>query len=494
MRVYDRTMHSGASIAILSVLLGAATSASAQPFHLEDSLRGGTMGNAMGGSFGADGWTVTGAGDRIWYALPRLGSGFVEFTITNVTVDRLPLPDHEIFAMYEAGYGISEPIVYSPDYRNNHYKIMLRLYGMVEPGRVGAMKMMWGICPSGAPGFDACGCASFFEEPFADPGPWTGAPARIRVEWGGGRARVLRDGTEVVGVDWSGTGLIFGPNELHMMLGSPRNDGGLSAMVIGSVYSDLVVDGMIGPMAACPGSSTPDAGPPVDGGACGGGAAGAIADGTAASWEPGVFPDAGDLNVEGAPGGGPAAVVYVRFPPVAGPVTSATLTLQTTADNSGGSGQVCRVDGASWDEGSLTWASRPAVSTVCTGGARRVGASEVVTWDVTALVGPGGPVDLAIVSEDPDGTHYLSREAGGCESGPRLAVTLAPGADGGGPGGDGGGSPGSDGGGTRMDGGSFDRPDPEGGCGCATTPGAATPSVLVVLAALSLLLVRRRER
>ncbi|MBI3857306.1 MAG: hypothetical protein HY293_16590, partial [Planctomycetes bacterium] len=37
-----------------------------------------------------------------------------------------------------------------------------------------------------------------------------------------------------------------------------------------------------------------------------------------------------------------------------------------------------------------------------------------------------GPVDLAIVSADPDGSHYLSREAGGCAHGPRLFVTHAP--------------------------------------------------------------------
>src|SRR6185369_12907275 len=197
--------------------------------------------------------TVTGASDRIWYALPRLASGSVEFTLANVTVAVLPLPDHEIFAMYEDGYGIGEPIGYAPAFRGNAYKTLVRIYGMVEPSRVGNMKLMWGMCPSGAPGYDACGCASFFEEPFADPGPWTGDPVRIRVEWGGGQTRLLRDGAEVVGVDWSGSGLDFGPSELHMMLGSPRNDGGLSAMPLGATFADLVVDGVEGPLATCPG-------------------------------------------------------------------------------------------------------------------------------------------------------------------------------------------------------------------------------------------------
>src|SRR5687768_11388804 len=89
----------GVRVLVAAVLLGTAVPAvvSAQPYHMEDSLRGGTMGNPSGGSFGPDGWTVTGVEDRIWYALPRLESGFVEFTMTNLTLDRLPLPDHEMF-------------------------------------------------------------------------------------------------------------------------------------------------------------------------------------------------------------------------------------------------------------------------------------------------------------------------------------------------------------------------------------------------------------
>ena len=51
--------------ATLVFVLALASSAEAQPFHLDDSLRGGTAGNATGGSFGADGWTVSGADDQI---------------------------------------------------------------------------------------------------------------------------------------------------------------------------------------------------------------------------------------------------------------------------------------------------------------------------------------------------------------------------------------------------------------------------------------------
>jgi hypothetical protein len=429
--------------AVLLFTLGALVSspARAQPHHFEDTLRGGTSGNAAGGSFGPEGWTVTDVGDRIWYALPRLVSGSVEVTVSNVSEANLPLADHEIFALYEDGYGIGEPIGYAPAFRQNHYKVLLRIYGRAEPARLGAMKLMWGMCPSGAPGYDACACTSFFEEPFASTPPWTGAATRLRVEWGDGHARLLRDGVEVTSVDWTASGLTFGPSELHMMIGSPRNDGGLSAMPIGAVFSDLVVDGLLGDVATCPGSvdaGTLDGGVfdggVLDGGVCGGAIA-AVADGTAAMWETGVFPDATDLNVEGD-GTSSSGVAYLRFVVPRGEVRSATLTLNTatTASAGGSSGRICRVEG-SWDEASLTWTTRPTVSTTCAGAPRTVGMGEAVSWDVTPLLSSlgssGGEVSLAVVSTDGDGVHYLSREAGGCTLGPRLALDLSPSPDGG---------------------------------------------------------------
>lgn len=421
-----RTFAAVACVASFVVISATSSRASAQ-FHLEDSLHDGTMGNASGGAFGPDGWTVTGVSDRIWYALPTLVSGSIEVTVANVSNANLPLADHEILAMYEAGYGISEPIRYAPEFRVNHYKTLVRIYGTAEPERTGAMKLMWGICPSGDPGYDACECTSFFEEPFAGAEAWTGAPRRLRIEWGDGRARLFRDGVELLSVEYDG--FTFAPDDLHFMLGSPRNDGGLSAMPIGATFSELVIDGTIGETAMCPTVELPDAGPVPDAGLCAGLVV-ATADGTAASFEPGVFPDASDLNVEGD-GTAPQAIVYVRFPPVAGPVARATLTMTTSTVPSagGGSGIVCEVTGGSWDESTLTWATRPTVGSRCSGEPRAVGPDTIVRWDVTPLVAPGGDVVLAIVSNDVDGAHYLSRESGACTGAPRLEVELAPPSD-----------------------------------------------------------------
>ena len=156
-------------------------SAPGAAYHLEDPLRGGSRGNPVGGAFAADGWHVTARTDRVWYALPRLVSGSVEFTVTGITMARLgTTADNEIFAMYEAGYGISEPIRYAPEFRENAYKCLLRIYNNAETGREGQQKLIWAMCPGGAPGYGSCSCgSSFAQEPFGGSGVWDGSAQRL---------------------------------------------------------------------------------------------------------------------------------------------------------------------------------------------------------------------------------------------------------------------------------------------------------------------------
>jgi hypothetical protein len=224
---------------------------------LNDPLVDGTMGPAVGGTFGPDGWTVTGNPDRIYWELPRLAEGSVEFTVTNMTLANLPLNDHEIFGLYEGGYDIEHPIPYNPEYRNNHYKSMIRIYVAAETKRAGQQKIMWGMCPAGAPGYieaDACACGtSFFEEPFGGDGNWSGGPERLRVEWGGGFTRYLRNDAVILEIDWSQSGLVFGPDGLYVSLGTPRPlDVAEASMPVGAVFSDVVIEGVTGPLATCP--------------------------------------------------------------------------------------------------------------------------------------------------------------------------------------------------------------------------------------------------
>jgi hypothetical protein len=252
-------------------------------------------------------------------------------------------------------------------------------------------------------------------------------------------------------------------------------------MPLGATFSDLVIDGDTGLPATCP--SAPIAPEPST---CDGLA---IADATAASWESGVYPDASDLNVEGD-GSAPNGIVYLRFAPIAGAVAHATLRLYvaTTTSAGGGSGRVCRVNGGSWDESTLTWSTRPTVSSDCVGVSRTLAQGEEIEWDVTPLIAPGDAT-LAIVSTDPDGVHYVSREAGGCTLGPHLGVELAPSVDGGtsvAPGsdaeiGDAGISRTGAGRGTVA------------GCGCLASRREQTPWAWMALA-LALVLATRRRR
>jgi MYXO-CTERM domain-containing protein len=252
--------------ALPAVVLGLAALLAASPaqaqFTMADSLRDGTSGNASGGAFGPDGWTVTDRTDRIWWALPTLVSGSIEFTVAGVTMATMPLTDYEFFTMYEAGYGMTEPINYDPEYRENHYKAMLRVYGQLDivPERQGTQKLMWGICPSGTPGYGTCGCDSFFGEPFGGDPVWDGSPQRLGLEWGDGHARFLRNGAVVHDIDYSGSGLEFGPASLHFSLGSPRAIPVAEAgLPVGAVFSDLAVEGVEGEVAACPGGGDGDA-------------------------------------------------------------------------------------------------------------------------------------------------------------------------------------------------------------------------------------------
>lgn len=220
-----------------------------------DPLIGGTLGSAVGGSFGADGWTVTGKADRVYWSVPRLVEGSVEFTLSGVTLANLPLNDHEVFAMYEGGHGIEHPIGYNPEFRNNAFKSMIRIYGAAEVGRAGQQKIMWGMCPLGAPGYHdgACPCGSpvgFFEEPFGGDGGWDGSPQKLRVAWADGVTRYFRNDTEVLAIDWSASGLSFGPETLVVSLGNPRPEQvDTAGMPIGAVFSDLKVEGWTGPPA-----------------------------------------------------------------------------------------------------------------------------------------------------------------------------------------------------------------------------------------------------
>lgn len=215
----------------------------ASAYHLADSLRGGTAGNPVGGSFGPAGWTVTDRHDLIWFAIPTTpSSGSIEFAVSNITNASLFDGDNDVFTMYEAA-GLTEPIRYSPDFRADNYKAWVRL--RTEPGMHGLQKTTVALCPDSASSYgDTCACGPFFvDEVTGGDSTWDGTPQPLRVEWGGGHVRCLRNGVVVNDIDYSATGCGWGPREMHFSIGSSRPGGvPYSGMPLGAVFSDLVVD------------------------------------------------------------------------------------------------------------------------------------------------------------------------------------------------------------------------------------------------------------
>lgn len=403
-------------------------------YHLEDGLRGGTRGNAVGGSFAADGWHVTDRRDRVWYAIPRLVSGSVEFTLANVTMASLgSTADTELFAMYEAGYGIAEPIRYAPEFRENNYKCMLRVYNNAETGREGRQKLMWAMCPGGAPGYGACGCgASFFEEPFGGDGTWDGSPQRLRIEWGGGATRYLRNGAVVLTINWSSSGLTFGPSELHLSLGTSRPSAVDSAQLpVGAVFSDLVVDGTEGALAVCPGATTPDAGPPpMD--ASPPVMPGNVLDLLAVedvtvdpSLATTVYPDANDLAV-----GAGDSEFYVKFRVGAlpGRVVRAQLILHSAmhASAEGTGASVFAAASSAWSESTLAWSARPGPRGTRLARIEGITVNETYALDLPVdAVTAAGTYAFAVLPEagDSNSAHFDSKEVS-ASRGPLLRLTI----------------------------------------------------------------------
>jgi hypothetical protein len=121
--------------------------------------------------------------------------------------------------------------------------------------------------------------------------------------------------------------------------------------------------------------------------------------------------------------GSPQSETYLRFrlEGLSGQVVSAKLRLFSSNPTS--QGPVLYATSATWDERTVTWASRPARqgSAVATLGA--VALNEWVEFDVTSLVSGNGVLSVALSARSSDGVDFRSREA--AEHTPELVVTLA---------------------------------------------------------------------
>ena len=132
--------------------------------YVDDPLTAGSMagrGN-RGGSFGAGGWTISAEDDTIWYELPpATPSARIEFTVTGLSIGpggTLSGVDHDIVTVYQAPSGMAEPVASSPGFRNNDFKMFIRIFGNQETSRPGAVKLELAACPRGDPWYHGTPC------------------------------------------------------------------------------------------------------------------------------------------------------------------------------------------------------------------------------------------------------------------------------------------------------------------------------------------------
>ena len=106
-------------------------------------------------------------------------------------------------------------------------------------------------------------------------------------------------------------------------------------------------------------------------------------------------------------------------------VTHAFLRLQVDAGEAAGSargGSVYALAGGLWDERTVTYANRPAVSGPAIASVGPVVRGQVVDFDVSAAISGDGTYDLALIADSDDEVTYRSKEGGPA---PRLILTLS---------------------------------------------------------------------
>ncbi len=224
---------------------------------------------SRGGSFGPEGWTTTGDEDAIWFLIPAtLPKARVEVSVKGISNAVLDGEEHDLLVTY-GDTDRTEPVEYSPAYRNNNFKTNLRIFGSASPaagGRPGgANKLELRLCPSGPPGHsESCapGCPDIFTVGYLggppEAIPWDPATAyRFRVWWAPGAIHYTRGVEPEVRLDHPGT---LAPKQLRVRIGSPRHgNGSPNRMPKGITFKDLVIAGE-------PGAETPVCGAAADAG------------------------------------------------------------------------------------------------------------------------------------------------------------------------------------------------------------------------------------
>ncbi|MBN2498164.1 MAG: DNRLRE domain-containing protein [Deltaproteobacteria bacterium] len=501
-----------------------------------DPLEDGTSqhGTVVGGRFISSGdladrgWQTVGFGDRIGFDIgTEVNAGRLSFWMRGVELSSTSLDNdnHHLVELFDrGGHGGSDPCTFLAG---------LRVFGLLsDPDWQGKAKFFLGSMSDLCPG--EVNIRNF------DPAEWQlDRWHHVEIEFGDGQGVFRFDGVQLGRTIEYGTcpivlRTIYLPNNPWMENQIDSVDGAVYADVSfagSAACTDPCDDGNfctrddVCQQGRCLGQPVQDGTPCDDGdpltedsvcrqGECVGDCslpedAVPVAEDQTVSvlWPDQVFPDDDTLDVELAQDGSIEAVSYLKFHiPSGTAVESARLhlfcdSLSAPQAAGGSGGGVHRVQDSSWQEGALTWSSRPAWDPVALDSLGSVERGQWYSLDVTAAASSGGALGLALVPNGPDGAHYLSREGGGASCLSAYLSLVRAAGDGASDGS--GGDAGLDGGG-RADGAGDGAVDPDGldgagdggggdgaagdsdaagGCGCQPLAGRP-PFELAVLAVI----------
>jgi len=200
---------------------------------LDDPLQGTTLGTRSGGAFVTGGWQVTTKDDTIYWHVPTITNGAVEFDVRGLDPNecRAGMEDKaELFHMYDYTFGNSD-INYNGAYRDNPFKHFIRKIGCLDTAKADAMEIVWQIRPN-------------YVEPDTSRLSWNpNKTYHFREEWepddqGNAVLKVYRDGVLLLTTSVAGA---WNPSGHSVRIAASTRRAADAGAPIGAVFSNVKV-------------------------------------------------------------------------------------------------------------------------------------------------------------------------------------------------------------------------------------------------------------
>ncbi|MBI5526596.1 MAG: DNRLRE domain-containing protein [Deltaproteobacteria bacterium] len=386
--------------------------------YICDPLKGSTKATERnGGDLLAEGFRVNGFGDNLLYDWGfQIADFCAQWEVKGISLQAIDNDNHHILEVLEADrLGKSE-----------YCGLGVRVYGPAsDPAWHGRMKLKaW--CPGGSDE-DATPVLLW------DGGQWY----FFRLVHENGRLTLFRDGDQISSVD---TGP-FAPHFGRAWLPMSRWVESAFDTIDGTVHRNFMISS--DPACVIPdGGQVTDAGTPQDAGSpTDAGTPDVVSyvvaeDHTVVAATPNThYDDENDLSVQADAAGNPEEEFYLKFivPAVPGRKVAAAKVkiycdyLAAPQAAEGGGGGIQWVADNSWSEDTITWNSKPPADVTALSAVGRVSRGQWYAFDVSAAVTGPGTYSFAVISDDSNGSHFLSKEggaAGGTQ--PNIELTTVP--------------------------------------------------------------------